>query len=183
MKQKLIAGAIAAFVVLAAQAAPAAGQAGREGGETPSTEAQVPTFTGDGTPRTGPAPAPSKVAAANAKGADRISWVRSFEAAKKSARPGQLIVVDVYTDWCGYCKLMDRVVYADQAVVTYAAEHVFVKLNAEDGAEGTRFARATGVRGYPTTLVFTSDGKLVARQAGAFRRAQEFLGWLGAPAN
>jgi thiol:disulfide interchange protein len=89
-----------------------------------------------------------------------------------------MIVVDVYTDWCGWCKYMDRAVYADPGVVTFAADHVFVKVNAEEPGEGEAFAKRAGIRGFPTTLVYGSDGRLLASRAGAFRRPAQFLAWI-----
>ena len=148
-----------------------------------------PTFTSDDIhvgepPPAAPAASTPPAAPSGPRAtASAIAWRRSFEAARQEAKAGQLIVVDVYTDWCGYCKLMDRKVYADRSVATFAASHVFVKLNAEDKGEGTRFARAAGVRGFPTTIVYRNDGAIVARQAGAFSTPQDFLAWLNEAGN
>jgi thiol-disulfide isomerase/thioredoxin len=143
-----------------------------------------PTFSTDDIDRSTPPPAapPSpdgaKTAGTVARRAGGIAWRRSFEEARRTAKGSQFIVVDVYTDWCGVCKFMDKKIYTDQAIVDFSAGHVFVRLNAEDGAEGEQFASRTGVRGYPTTLVYASDGRLVTRMAGAFRRPEAFLEWL-----
>jgi len=107
-----------------------------------------------------------------------IAWQRNFYSAKKGAKSGQLIVVDVYTDWCGWCKVMDREIYSNPDVMAFAADNVFVKVNAEDRGDGTRFAREMGVQGFPATFVFTNDGQLLGSQTGAIRRPEEFLGWL-----
>src|SRR2546422_10861224 len=43
------------------------------------------------------------------------------------------LMLDVYTDWCGWCKKLDRDVYGDEQVSRYLNEkYVVVKLNAED---------------------------------------------------
>jgi thiol:disulfide interchange protein len=107
-----------------------------------------------------------------------IAWGSSFTTATKMAKADQVIFVDVYTDWCGWCKYMDQQVYTDPRVQSFAAKQVFVKLNAEDRAEGTAFAERHGVRAYPTLLVFAHDGRLIASQPGAFRRSDDFLSWL-----
>jgi hypothetical protein len=73
---------------------------------------------------------------------------------------------------------MDETVYTDPDVQRFASQHVFVKLDAEDGGEGERFAQANGVRGYPTLMVFSSDGRLITQQAGAFRQSSDFLSWI-----
>ena len=135
----------------------------------------VPTMsTDDVAPSPSAAPAPADVAAV----AGPIEWVGSFDMAKQSARADQIIFVDVYTDWCGFCRMMDRSVFTDPSVRQYAAKNVFVKINAEDRGEGTKFARAARVSSYPTLLVYRSDGTLIGRQTGAFRRPGDFLDWL-----
>ena len=110
--------------------------------------------------------------------AAEIGWLTSFDGAKSSAQPGQVIFVDVYTDWCGWCKYMDQRVYTHSDVKQFAADNVFVRLDAEDGAEGTKFARQNGVNGYPGLLVFSSDGTLIDKQLGAFRDPRQFMAWL-----
>lgn len=143
--------------------------------ETPSLSTEdVPAAAPAAQAPVGHAPRPSTVARA----AGPISWSSSFNDAQRTATADQVIFVDVYTDWCGWCKYMDQRVYTDTAVQQFAASHVFVKLDAEDGAEGTAFAQRMQVRGYPTLLVFSHDGRLLGAQPGAFRRAGDFLGWL-----
>jgi thiol:disulfide interchange protein len=138
--------------------------------ETPTlTTSDVRTGGGSSTA----APAPSDIARA----AD-IGWVRSFNSAKSSAKSNQVIFVDVYTDWCGWCKYMDQRVFTHSEVKAFAANNVFVKINAEDNGEGTAFARKHGVRGFPALLMFDSEGKLIGRQEGAFRNPADFVSWL-----
>ena len=91
-----------------------------------------------------------------------ISWQRDLRRAAELARAdGKLIVADVYTDWCGWCKRMDETIYSDPAVAALSRQHVFVKVNAEDRGEGQRFAQQMGVRGYPTTIVLDAEGKVL----------------------
>ena len=61
-----------------------------------------------------------------------INWM-SFEALEiayqKKPKP---ILVDLYTDWCGWCKQMDKTTYNNEKVVAYINEHYYaVKYNAE----------------------------------------------------
>jgi thioredoxin-related protein len=61
-----------------------------------------------------------------------IKWVSLTEAEKLMAKKKKKIFVDVYTDWCGWCKRLDATTYKDQAVVSYLNEHFYsIKLNAE----------------------------------------------------
>ncbi|MXY56458.1 MAG: DUF255 domain-containing protein, partial [Gammaproteobacteria bacterium] len=58
------------------------------------------------------------------------SWDDAFAAAEEN---GQLVFVDVYTEWCGPCKLMDANVFPKDAVGEYFnARFVNIKLDAED---------------------------------------------------
>ncbi len=102
----------------------------------------------------------------SAGAAEKVRWVPGVEAAKKEAAKGKkLVMVDFYTDWCGYCKKLDKETYPDPAVVKeLKANYVSVKLNAEK--EGANLAKRFNVTGYPTILFLTSGGKEVTRIPG-----------------
>ena len=105
-----------------------------------------------------------------------ITWQRDLRRAFDVAKAeGKLIVVDVYTDWCGWCKKMDKTVYADPAVVTLSREQIFVKLNAEDRDQGQDFARQMGVSGYPTTIILDGQARVLQLAEGYIPSPQAFL--------
>lgn len=57
------------------------------------------------------------------------SWEEAVEANKKQPKK---ILVDVYTDWCGWCKRMDATTFSDQTVKDYLNKHFYaVKFDAE----------------------------------------------------
>src|SRR5215510_6344451 len=57
------------------------------------------------------------------------AWERGLEEAKSSGRP---VIVDVYTDWCGWCRRMEANVYARPEVRDYLSrKFVAIKLDAE----------------------------------------------------
>jgi thioredoxin-related protein len=63
---------------------------------------------------------------------DGINWISWQEAVELSQTQPKKIFVDVYTDWCGWCKKMDASTFADAEVVKYVNDHFYaVKLNAE----------------------------------------------------
>jgi thioredoxin-related protein len=66
---------------------------------------------------------------------EKIKWLSFDElsiAYKKEARP---IIFDVYTDWCGWCKVMDKETYSKEKVASYINSHYYaVKFNAESTA-------------------------------------------------
>lgn len=67
-----------------------------------------------------------------------IKWVSIEEAVRLASQDGKKILVDVYTDWCGWCKRMDAATYKDPAVVSYISENFHaVRFNAEKGPSVT----------------------------------------------
>lgn len=67
-----------------------------------------------------------------AEEAQAIKWVSIEEAAELASQDGKKIMVDLYTDWCGWCKRMDRDTYTNASIIQYINENYHaVKLNAE----------------------------------------------------
>lgn len=71
--------------------------------------------------------------------AQEIKWMSfndAIEAQKKVAKP---IFMDVYTDWCGPCKMLDKNTFSDPTVVAHINKNYYaVKFNAE-GTEQINF--------------------------------------------
>jgi uncharacterized protein YyaL (SSP411 family) len=63
---------------------------------------------------------------------EKVKWlsVREMQAAyNKNPKP---ILVDVYTSWCGWCKVMDQQTYSNEKVAAYINEKYYaVKFDAE----------------------------------------------------
>lgn len=101
------------------------------------------------------------------------SWNAGLSSAAATDRP---VVVDVYTDWCRWCRQMDREVYGRADVGRYLASHfVTIKLDAESaepvsyrGRNLTARALASSfdVSGYPTTIFLAADGGHLANVPG-----------------
>jgi thioredoxin-related protein len=61
-----------------------------------------------------------------------IKWMSIGDAEKASKEHPKKIIIDVYTDWCGWCKRLDATTYTDEKVVKYINDNYYaVKLNAE----------------------------------------------------
>lgn len=61
-----------------------------------------------------------------------VQWLTLEQALEKSKTEKRKIFVDVYTDWCGWCKHMDSTTFVNPAVANYLNDHYYaVKLNAE----------------------------------------------------
>ncbi len=66
------------------------------------------------------------------KDGSRVKWMslpEAYDAVKQQPRP---ILLDFYTDWCGWCKRMMSTTYADEALANYINQNFYpVKFNAE----------------------------------------------------
>lgn len=113
-----------------------------------------------------------------------IEWLSLEEAYARNQEEPRKIFVDVYTDWCGWCKKMDKVTFANDKVADYANEHYYaVKLDAESDREfemaGQKMteqavARQLGVRSYPTIVLIHEDFQKFQPVPG-YREAEDFL--------
>jgi len=64
--------------------------------------------------------------------AAEIKWMSFEQAVEKNKTEPKKIFIDVYTNWCGWCKRMDATTFKDSAVVSYLNKYFHaVKLNAE----------------------------------------------------
>lgn len=69
---------------------------------------------------------------AGEKGKDGINWMTWDEVQVAMKKQPKKVWVDVYTDWCGWCKVMDRKTFSNPDVIKYMNEHFYaVKFNAE----------------------------------------------------
>lgn len=127
-------------------------------------------------------------------GSKLIKWVSMEEAqalAKKSPKP---LFIDVYTSWCGPCKMLDAKTFNDPQLADYVNKHFYaVKFNAESGApvmfKGQKFenpdfnpgntmgrngthhltyqiANVNGNIAYPTVVYMDSDLNVLAPVQG-----------------
>jgi len=66
---------------------------------------------------------------------EQIKWMTWEQAIAASAKQQKKIFVDVYTDWCGWCKKMDQTTFADPKVAAYMNKNFYnVKFDAEQKA-------------------------------------------------
>ncbi|RED50193.1 thioredoxin-related protein [Seonamhaeicola aphaedonensis] len=117
--------------------------------------------------------------------AQEINWVTFNEALELQKKTPKKIMMDVYTNWCGPCKMLDRNTFHNKDVVEYVNEHYYaVKFNAEGNEEvsydGKTFSnpnynpdltnrrnsphelsRYFQVQAYPTIVFIDEKGKLI----------------------
>ena len=110
-----------------------------------------------------------------------INWMSLEEAVQAQAKNPKKIMMDVYTSWCGPCKMLDKNTFQNPDVVKYVNENYYaVKFNAE-GSEQINFkenvfknpnydpnksgrnaqhelAAALRISAYPTIVFFNENG-------------------------
>ncbi|MEZ5017719.1 MAG: DUF255 domain-containing protein [Flavipsychrobacter sp.] len=63
---------------------------------------------------------------------DKIKWMTWDEAQVAMKKKPKKVWVDVYTDWCGWCKVMDKKTFSNPDVIKYMNENFYaVKFDAE----------------------------------------------------
>ena len=120
-----------------------------------------------------------------AEAQESIQWMRFEEAIAANAKSPKMILVDVYTDWCGWCKKMDKDTFTDPRVVAHFRKNFYaVKLNAEDTKRSFPFmgktfteaemAASMRVNSYPNFVVIEPRLQNIAQLPG-YREPEAFL--------
>lgn len=130
--------------------------------------------------------------------AQKINWMsfdQAVAAQKKSPKP---IFIDVYTNWCGPCKLLDEATFSDAEVIKYINDNFYaVKFNAEGNEDITfldksfknprydpnransrnsmhEFTTHLKIQAYPSMVVIGKEAKIEKVILG-FRNAKQLL--------
>jgi thioredoxin-related protein len=105
-----------------------------------------------------------------------IEWHTFDKGLELAQKEKKLFVVDFYTDWCHWCKVMDKDTYGNKEVIAFARQNaILAKVNAETdekfkfkGASysGRELSMMFGVRGFPTTSFLNDKGELITSISG-----------------
>jgi thioredoxin-related protein len=119
----------------------------------------------------------------------QIDWMTMDQALAAQKLEPKKIFMDVYTDWCGPCKLLDKKTFSNKKVIRYINQHYYaVKFNGE-GTESVTynnftytnpnyqperkgrnaqhfFADALKITAYPSLVFFNETGGVIQALPG-----------------
>jgi len=122
--------------------------------------------------------------AVSAQGAS-LEWLPFDEASQQSLSQEKPLLVDFYTDWCHWCKVIDSKTFGDPEVAkVLARDFVLCRIHAEDSKatlhyrdatySNVQFTQAMGVRGFPSIAFFDKEGNAITVVPG-YVEAKTFL--------
>ncbi len=106
---------------------------------------------------------------------DKPDWMSIYELTDRIKSDPRPVLIDLYTNWCYWCKVMDKKTYNNSKVISYINDHFYpVKLDAEtresiqwnkkaygfnDNYKVNDFTMyvTSGQPGFPTTVIFTDE--------------------------
>ncbi|MBE7436980.1 MAG: thioredoxin fold domain-containing protein [Spirochaetales bacterium] len=97
-------------------------------------------------------------------------WLGSLAEARDAARQsGKPVYLDIYAEWCGFCRKLFHEEYPRSEFQEAIQHFVRVRL---DGEKHPRIMQEFGIRGFPTIVIFNSQGQEIERIQGYKPAAQ-----------
>ena len=110
----------------------------------------------------------------------KINWVDFNSGFAQAQSEGKIAIIDCYTEWCGWCKVMDKKTFTNQEVIDRINEkYVAIKFNpelpgkyeigAQDSVSGKELLMGLSNNkpsGYPTFFYFVPQTKKMFQVPG-----------------
>lgn len=134
---------------------------------------------------------------------NEVKWLTFEEATALHKKEPRKLIIDLYTDWCGWCKVMDKNTYSNPVIASYINENFYaIKFNAEQkepvefnghtfeflpdaGRKGTHSiayaVTGNNLSGYPMTVFMDEELRIIQPISGYLKPNQmepilEFIG-------
>ncbi len=112
-------------------------------------------------------------------------WQEFDNGIKLSEEQSKPVLIDFYTSWCHWCKVLDQKTFSDAEVLKYMDEHfIKIKVNAEDRSDeqtyegqtysSAQLAKSFRVTGYPALAFLDKNQKIVTLVPG-FLPPEKFI--------
>ena len=109
------------------------------------------------------------------------AWYGFEEGIQLATKEGKHVVIDFYTDWCKWCKVMDKETFSVPEVESYLFEHfVPIRINAEGATEKVQFqgqsftfrelTSAFRVTGFPSIAFMTPTSEIITVIPGYIKK-------------
>jgi len=99
-----------------------------------------------------------------ARSGKEVNFSQNYEDSLKLAKEqDKLLFIDFETTWCGPCKTMDLYVYTADVTVEAFSNILAIKI---DGDEHRELVKKYEVKAYPTMIILSPKGKIIAKKVG-----------------
>ena len=99
-----------------------------------------------------------------ARSGKEVNFSHDYEDSLKQAKEqDKLLFIDFETTWCGPCRTMDLYVYTADVTVEAFKNILAVKI---DGDENRELVKKYDVKAYPTMIIISPKGKILAKNVG-----------------
>jgi len=104
-----------------------------------------------------------------------VDWAQDYKSAlDRAGKEKKLVMVDLYADWCGPCKMLDRLTFSNADVQAALSKgFVAVRVNIEGSKENRDLAIQLNTEAIPHIIFFDSNGKKLSEMVG-FVPADQF---------
>lgn len=104
-------------------------------------------------------------------------WMKFNQGLSLAEKQSKVVLIDFYTSWCHWCKVMDEKTFQNVDVAKRLKERfVTVRVNAENKMEKANYngkeynsvelSQTFGITGYPTLAFLESNGTIITKIPG-----------------
>ncbi|MCD6101900.1 MAG: DUF255 domain-containing protein [Candidatus Cloacimonetes bacterium] len=112
---------------------------------------------------------------------NHINWFGFEEGLAKAEAEGKDIIIDFYTDWCKWCKVMDESTFSESEVIQFMGENFIpIRIEADDNQKQVEFQNHTftlrqltsafGIKGFPSYGFLNENAQIITVVPGYIKK-------------